>query len=277
MLNTLFQYLVRPVIYTPSTTEFWNHPHISKGMLEAHLDKNWDEASRKEDFINESVNWISTMLPSNRYPDLLDIGCGPGLYAEKFHSAGYLVTGVDFSQRSIAYAQEQSILNRSNIQYLYQNYLDMNYSESFDIVTLIYCDYGVLSTRDRSLLLDKIYKTLKPNGKLILDVFTPRQHEGKNEQKEWENNISGGFWDENPHLCLNSFYRYDEDLTVLNQTIVVSEHSTLCYNIWEHCFTEHTLINEIQNAGFGQIELFADVAGKPLNNEGTNLCAVITK
>lgn len=85
-------------------------------MLEAHLNTEWDAASRKEDFINESVNWISTIASSNNYPNLLDIGCGPGLYAEKFHKVGHSVTGIDFSERSIAYANEQSILNRSNIK-----------------------------------------------------------------------------------------------------------------------------------------------------------------
>lgn len=277
MLNTLLHFLVKPLIFTPSTAEFWNHPHISKGMLEAHLNTQWDAASRKESFINESVSWISSMLPSASYPDLLDIGCGPGLYAEKFHEAGYSVTGIDFSERSITYAQEQSILNQSEIQYHYLNYLTMDYAESFDVITLIYCDYGVLSTKDRYVLLDKVYKALKPNGKFIVDVFTPVQHEGKQEQKSWEYYDAGGFWDEAPHLCLNSYYRYDEEDTVLNQTIVAGENSTECYNIWEHCFTEEALIHELKSAGFSQIELYDDVAGQPFNKEGTTICAVLTK
>jgi len=74
---------------------------------------------------------------------LLDIGCGPGLYAERFSSAGYSVTGVDFSKRSIAYAKEQTLLNKSNIEYHYQNYLTIDYKEKFDVITLIYCDYFI--------------------------------------------------------------------------------------------------------------------------------------
>lgn len=277
MLNTLSQYLVKPVIHTPSTSKFWDDKHISKGMLEAHLNKDWDAASRKAEFITASVDWISTLVPSKQYPTLLDLGCGPGLYAEQFHKAGYSVTGIDFSERSITYAQEQSILNRSTIKYHYQNYLDIDYSDNFDVITLIYCDYGVLSTKERVVLLDKVHRALKPNGKFIIDVFTPAQYEGKSEQKSWEYYDSGGFWDEKSHCCLNSFYRYDEDHTFLNQTIVVNDNSIHCYNIWEHCFTENMLIDEIMNAGFSQMELYGDVAGKAFNKDGTIICAVVTK
>ncbi len=48
----------------------------------------------------------------------------------------------------------------------------MSYNEEFDLATLIYCDYGALSTENRRLLMEKIYDSLRPGGKLILDVFT---------------------------------------------------------------------------------------------------------
>jgi hypothetical protein len=85
------------------------------------------------------------------------------------------------------------------------------------------------------------------------------------------------FWDEKPHLFLNSFYRYEEDNTLLSQTVVVNENSINCYNIWEHCFTEYTLVDELKNAGFSQIELFGDIAGKEFNQDGNIICALITK
>ncbi len=101
------------------------------------------------------------------------MSCGPGLYAERFSSAGYVVTGIDFSKRSIEYAKKQTLLNKSSIEYHYKNYLTIDYLEKFDVVTLIYCDYAVLSIKERHILLKKVYQALKPNGKFIFDVFTP--------------------------------------------------------------------------------------------------------
>ena len=110
MLNELKKYTTKPQLNAPSTNEFWDDEHISKGMLEAHLNPNWDAATRKPEFLDKSVNWITKIAPSSQYKFLLDLGCGPGLYAERFNSARYSVTGVDFSKRSIAMQRNKRYL-----------------------------------------------------------------------------------------------------------------------------------------------------------------------
>jgi 2-polyprenyl-3-methyl-5-hydroxy-6-metoxy-1,4-benzoquinol methylase len=276
MFNELKKYTIKPKLYAPSTNKFWDDEHISKGLLEAHLNPNWDAATRKPEFLDKSVNWISKIAPSSRYKFLLDLGCGPGLYAERFNSAGYSVTGVDFSKRSIAYAKEQTLLNKSNMEYHYQNYLTIDYIEQFDVITLIYCDYAVLSITDRLSLLRKVNKALKPNGKFIFDVFTPLMR--KNESRSWQYCEKSGFWSEKPHICLESIYQYDdEDNTELRQSIVLTEETVNCYNLWDHFFTKEALISEIQTIGFNSFEFYGDIAGKEFSDTGETICGVFTK
>lgn len=275
MFNKLENYTTKPKLYAPSTNKFWDDEHISKGMLEAHLNPNWDAATRKHEFLDKSVNWISKIAPSSQYKFLLDLGCGPGLYAERFSSVGYTVTGVDFSNRSITYAKEQTLLNKSNIEYLYQNYLTIDYVEQFDVITLIYCDYAALSVTDRLTLLRKVYQALKPNGKFIFDVFTPLMR--KAESCSWEYNEDGGFFSDRPHICLESVYQYDEDNTELRQCIVITEDIVDCYNIWDHFFTKEALLSEIQTAGFNTFEFYDDIAGKEFSGTGETICGVFTK
>ena len=277
MLKELEPFLNKPPLYTSSTNQFWNDDHISRYVLDSHLNPDEDAASRNPVFTDRSVSWIASIAPPYRYTTLLDLGCGPGLYAERFSRAGYTVTGIDFSTRSISYAKEQTAIHNSGIKYFYQDYLSINYDNCFDLITLIYCDFGVLSAVDRALLLDKVYKGLKSGGKFILDVFTPAQHQGKKEACDWRYHPDGGFWDKQPHLCLNSFYRYDEDNTILNQTIVANENGVECYNIWEHCFTKDALLLEAQTAVFTQYKLYGDVSGKAYDGQGNIICAVFTK
>lgn len=276
MIRQLSGYLTKPQLYAPSTGEFWNDPHISKGMLEAHLNPQEEAATRRYEFLDRSVQWISKIAPPSRYKSLLDLGCGPGLYAQRFHKAGYSVTGVDFSRRSIAYAKEQAKLHGSAIEYHYQNYLTMNYRNQFDAVTLIYCDYAVLPLADRLLLLKRIYKALRQNGKFIVDVFTPSMR--KNESRTWQYCEAGGFWCEKPHICLESVYQYDdEDATELRQCVVLTDEAISCYNIWDHFFTKEKLLSEIQIAGFNGFEFYGDVAGKQFSDYGETICGVFTK
>ncbi len=276
MFNEIKKYATKPKLYTPSTNKFWDDEHISKGMLAAHLNPNWDAATRKPEFLDRSVNWISKVAPPSQYKFLLDLGCGPGLYAERFSSAGYSVIGVDFSKRSIAYANEQTLRNKSNIEYHYQNYLTIDYIEQFDVITLIYCDYPALSITDRLILLRKVYQALKPNGKFIFDVFTPLMR--KDESSSWYYCEEGGFLSEKPHVCLDSVYQYDdEEKTELRQSIVITEETVDCYNIWDHFFTREALLSEIQPTGFKAFEFYGDIAGKEFSEIGETICGVFTK
>ena len=276
MFIELSNYAIKPDLYAPSTNKFWDDEHISKGMLEAHLDPKWDAATRKHDFVDKSVKWIASIAPPTQFQQLLDLGCGPGIYAENFHKAGYTITGVDFSKRSIEYAQNQTLLNKSNIQYFYQNYLTIDYIEQFDVITLIYCDYAPLSISDRLTLSKKVYQALKPNGKFIFDVFTPRMK--KTERHSWYYSEKSGFWSEKPHICLEAIYHYDdEDQTELSQSVVLTKDTVNCYRIWDHYFTKEKLIAEIQPIGFKSFEFYGDIAGQEFSDSGETICGVFTK
>lgn len=277
MLDKLKPYIARPALYAPGTAQFWRDPHISAHVLDTHLNPAEDAASRQPSFMNKSVLWIASLVPPAEYPALLDLGCGPGLYAERFCRAGYDVTGIDFSPRSIDYAKHQAAEHGHDITYHNRDYLSLDIDGAFDVVTLIYCDFGVLSTESRALLLGRVRRALRPGGRFIFDVFTPAHGSGGPETKDWQYNGDGGFWDAGPHLLLNAFYRYDEDNTELTQAIVVGEDGINCYNLWEHRFTRESLSAEIQKAGFSGFTLYGDVSGAAYAESGATMCAVAVK
>ncbi|GIO39997.1 hypothetical protein J41TS12_48580 [Paenibacillus antibioticophila] len=67
-------------------------------------------------------------------------------------------------------------------------------------------------------------------------MFTPLMR--KAESHSWYFSDEGGFWNEKPHICLDSVYQYDdEDHTELTQSIVITEDTVNCYNIWDYFFT----------------------------------------
>lgn len=277
MFNDFVKVLHRPKLFEAGTDQFWNDEHISKKLLEAHLNPDIDAASRKACFLDQSATWIAEIAPPAPHRELLDLGCGPGLYAEKFSNMGYTVTGIDFSKRSINYAKQKTVENNSGITYYNQNYLTIEYENQYDIVTLIYCDYCALSTQNRGMLLEKIYRALKKNGKLILDVFMPKVYNDRKENRTWEYYAEGGFWSEEPYLCLDSVYHYDEDTTELRQSIVQTEAGVDVYNVWEHFFTENALLEEMQKAGFHTFELYDNIAGKKHTDASDTLCGVFIK
>ena len=55
MNNKIIEALKKPAVYTPSGTAFWDDDYISGQMLKAHLDPDFEGASRKLSFIEKSA------------------------------------------------------------------------------------------------------------------------------------------------------------------------------------------------------------------------------
>jgi len=280
MYTKLMAFMNKPELNDPCTSSLycalWNDEHISKGMLLSHLNPDEEGATCKHEFVFKSVKWIAEIAPPSQFGKLLDLGCGPGVYAELFAKEGYSVTGVDYSKRSIGYANEQTKLNNSGIEYLYQNYLTIDYTEQFDVITIINKDYAVFSITDRMMLLKKVYQALKPGGKFILDVMTPKRRQ--KEHRSWHYSESGGFFSEKPHILLEVVYQYDDDdKTELGKSIVITDEDVKCFICPNHYFTKELLVSEIQHAGFNMFEFYGDVAGNSYADTGEIICGVFTK
>ena len=137
--------------------------YISTQLLKTHLNPDMDLASRKDATISLTVEWILEKAPGDRL-NILDLGCGPGLYTEKLAEKGHQITGMDYSANSIRYAGESAGRKKLNIFYTQQNYLELNEENRYDLILMIFTDFGVLPPDQREILLANIYRALKPGG-----------------------------------------------------------------------------------------------------------------
>jgi SAM-dependent methyltransferase len=276
MLTQLKTMTKKPALYEKGTVELWTDEHISKGMLEAHLHPTWDAATRNHATVREIVKWIGIVAPGSQYQNLIDLGCDPGIYAEEFYKAGYQVTGMDISKRSIEYArnsaQEKSLL----ITYYCQNFLTLDFKEQFDIATLIYFDFCTLPTSDRATTLKNIYEALRPGGLMIIEIHTPQQFFGQEEYRSWAY-AEKGFYCAEPHLLLDSFYRYDEQNTILDQHIIITRDDVKCINVWHHTFTRDEFTHDLNSAGFNVKSLYGNMMGSDYCENGKEMCFVAQK
>lgn len=276
MYKTLTSVLKKPPLYTKTQIPFWDDEHISSQMLKAHLAPDFEGASRKLQFIEKSVRWIEELVPATSYHQLIDFGCGPGIYAEKFTQAGYKVTGIDLSRRSIQYAIESAEKKNMDICYLCHDYLKMDLGKTFDFASMIYCDYGALSTNDRKILMQTVYQHLRKGGKFLLDVFSTFKHEEFNEIQTWDVCENGGFWSREPYICFNGCYKYSGKVT-LEHTALVSGDIIRNFYLWNTYFSPRTLKQEATDAGFKIIDLYGDVAGCTYHNGSPTIAILLEK
>lgn len=261
-----------PAAYETSGLPFWDDAHISKSMLAAHLEPDADGASRKHAFMDNSANWIVSLI-GKQGGKILDLGCGPGLYAKRFADRGFCVTGVDFSSRSIAYAKEHC--EGEGHAFIYRDYLTIDYDSLYDAAVLIYCDFGVQPPENRKALLKKVYRSLKPGGLFIVDAHTARQYEAFADSLSVEYSNSG-FWRAEPYLCIRRSAAYPSR-NYLEQYTIVTAGGSSTYNIWNHGFEPQEIKDDLLDAGFALVTLYGDAAGAKLTEESLTVCAVCRK
>ena len=88
LMDRLAELTVKPRLFEPGEPLFWNDPHISKGMLKAHLDPTHDAASRRPEVIDLTVKHLLDSGVLKPGMTLLDLGCGPGYTPKGFARPG---------------------------------------------------------------------------------------------------------------------------------------------------------------------------------------------
>jgi len=263
IISQMIELQQKPEPFAPGEPLFWNDPHISKQMLDAHLDPNIEAASRKPETIDRSVKWLNKTLGLKTAASILDLGCGPGLYASRLARTGFHVTGVDYSRRSIEYAIKYAEENNLHINYRYQNYLELDDENLYDAAFLIYGDFCPLSPEQRSTLLKNIHRALKPNGQFVLDVSTRECRKNFGIQNKWSA-MQSGFCKPGPHILLEEGFEYPELSVWLDQFITIeADGKVSVYRNWFQDYTPETITEELEQDGFSVKSLWGDLTGTP--------------
>lgn len=267
----------KPPVFEPGEPRFWDDAHISKSMLACHLDPETEAASRTPEIIERSVDWIMGQLGLTAGDEVLDLGCGPGLYAVRFAGRGLRVTGVDLSRRSIAYARKAAKASRLDVTYRCGNYLRLRDSGRFRAAFLIYGDYCPLSPENRARLLHNVRRALLPGGFFVLDVTTPELRKKHHNTNRWYA-AETGFWKPGPHLVLEQGFAYPEHSVFLDQYIVVEPDGTVtAYRNWFRDFTREEIVSELQSGGFRVQGVWNDLWGTPYADGGDWIGVVVRK
>ena len=261
--------------YTASN--LWTDEYLSEQMLSYHLNEEVDLSSRNAKFINRSVEWIASHFNIEAGMKIADFGCGPGLYTTKLAQRKADVTGIDFSKRSIQYAQDVATKEGLSIQYVNQNYLDFEIDDRLNLILMIMCDFCALSPSQRNIMLNKFHTMLASGGSVILDAYSLTAFDEREEASTYEANLLNGFWSSDEYYGFLNTFKYDKEKVVLDKyTIIEAARTRTIYN-WLQYFSHDTLKMEFQECGFAVENLYSDVAGSPFDSKSKDFAIVARK
>ena len=261
--------------YTADT--LWTDNHISKKMLESDLNEDIEVSIQNREFINHSVDWIVTHFGIEKNRRVADFGCGMGTYATQLAEKGADVTGIDFSETFIQHAKEVAKQKEMDINYVLQDYLEFETEERFDLITLLLCDFCALSPSQRKTMLKKFYKFLKPDGSVLIDVYSLNAFNQREEAETYEHSRLNGFWSPENYYCFQNMFKYDEEKVVLDKYTIIEEKRTRVVYNWLQYYNMDSLRKEFEENDFEVEGFYADVTGTTISPESLEIVIVAKK
>ena len=260
LADVLSRALGRPDPFTPHDAPFWDDPYIGSQMLAAHLDPGTDAASRRPQTIRATVDHLVAALGLSPGSRVLDLGCGPGLYATELARRDVHVTGIDLSAGSIAHARRKAAVDGHDIDYRVADYTTTDLGGPYDAAVLIYLDFGVLADDARDRLLAAVRAALRPGGTFVFDVKTPARPRVRDGHIEvsWQ---GAGFWRPGLHILIETSYRYDDHLDLEQHTVVVGDGITT-YRVWDRAYPAADLHSLLASHGFTPVAQWEELTGR---------------
>jgi SAM-dependent methyltransferase len=243
----------------------WHDPDFSRRMLKEHLSQAYDAASRRTAIIDQQVTWIHQQVLQGNVSNILDLGCGPGLYAARLAAMGHVCTGIDFSPASIEYARENGAGS-----YMLGDVRQVEFGTDYDLVMMIFGELNAFSKEEAQRIVSKAYSALKPGGKLLLEAhpYAAVERTGQ-EPPTWYSAQSGLFSDQ-PYLCLEESFFEDDCAVWRGYVIDAKTGQTTEYVNMLQAYTEDDYRHLLRQ--FDTVTFYPTLANEA--DEG-NLCAIV--
>ncbi len=245
----------------------WFNPDFSERMLKEHLDESHGAASRQSRERNLIVDWLWARLELQRFLQIIDVTCGPGLYAVELAKRGCKITGIDFSPAAIRYAR--LLADRESVSehctFVEQDIRTMPYRRhSFDAALFLYGQLAVFPVHEARHLLEQIAQSLKPGGKLVVELLD--QNKVNKEENSWWFSDDQGLWGNTPFLHLGERFWLEQEAMSIERFHILQldngelEEIVLC----DQTYAVDEMKQMMIEAGFASVDVYPAWDGLPL-------------
>ena len=184
-----------------------------------------------------------------------DLACGTGSVALLLARQGLQVIGVDMSEEMLCVAQQKAQGLENPPLFVCQKLQDLRLPRGVDLAVCALDSMNYITDPEHCRqAIRRIYRVLNPGGCFIFDVNTPEKLRAMDDQV---------FLDEDDDVYCVWRGDFDEDTQILSYAMDLFQRQG---NVWHRSFEEHQeyaytaqeLVSWLRQAGFTNIEVFAD-------------------
>lgn len=260
----------------------WDDPDFSERMLHEHLDQTHGAASRPLIEIERQIEVIWQWLHLSPGARVLDVTCGPGLYAVRLAQRGCLVHGIDISPASIRYAralaEQEGVADRCHFtQADVRDALPREAGAGYDAALFLYGQLAVFPREEAAMLLRECAQALRTGGRLLIELLDFERLDRRPHSSWWYTD-RGGLWGDFPYLHLGERDWDEERRASIERYFIINLETgeMQIYGIADQGYPTSEVVAMCAEAGFARTEVHPAWDGLELY-DGTEWIAYVAE
>ena len=202
---------------------------------------------------------------------ILDLCCGPGRHAIDFARRGYRVTGVDRTKFLLDQARERAAASGQQVEWIQQDMREFVRPNAFELAVNLWTSFGYFENdADDLRVLSNIFESLRPGGVFVMDLFGKETIARGFALTTSTEHQDGSLLVERHKIC-------DGWNRVANEWILIKEGQARSFHFEHTIYSGRELRDHLVGAGFADVKLFGNLAGRPYDSEAKRLVIKATK
>jgi len=242
----------------------WHEPGFSARMLREHLTQAHDAASRRLEIVDRHVQWIHESLLAGRPSRVLDLACGPGLYASRLARLGHTCVGIDFSPASIAHARGESSRDGLSCTYHERDLREGGFGEGFALALFVFGELNAFRSAEARHIVASARSALTPGGGLVVEVSSEASLRALGQASPHWSTAEAGLFSDEPHLVLKECFWHADARALVERYFIVqlATGDVSRYGISSQAYSQGEYEALLREAGFSSVEAHASLEGR---------------
>src|SRR5262249_37369801 len=141
---------------------------------------------------DQEVDALARLLPPPP-ARVLDVACGQGRHAIRLVRRGYQVVGIDTSTSFLATARASAAELGADVDFIQRDMRDLDSIDEFDAAVSLCTAWGYFDDDTNQHVLDRIARSLRSDGRLVIDLIHRDWLTRVFEPKDWVELGDGSF------------------------------------------------------------------------------------
>jgi SAM-dependent methyltransferase len=223
-----------------------------------------------EAVFDDSEDQIENVLKLTGFDvsSVLDLCCGPGRCSLSLARRGIRVTGVDLSPYLLGKAKERAASEKLDVEWVLEDMRRFVRPSSYDLVLNVFTSFGYFDDRNDDLLvLENVYKSLKPGGAFLIDVMGKEML-----ARKFQSTISNVLDDGT--MVVQRPEVYDSWTRVKNDWTIIKDGRAKVFTFHHTVYSGQELKDRMEQSGFRDIKLYGGLDGSAYDTDAQRLVII---